>query len=69
MPAKATRHLISINDAADYAGVSPRTIRRRIATGDLRGFRLGPRLIRVDRNEIDALLRPIPTVGGGPDAA
>ena len=66
---KATRRLESIPHAADYLGVSPKTIRRYIAAGRLTGYRAGPRLIRVDLNELDAMLRPIPTVGGGPSAA
>lgn len=57
------RRLASIDLAAEYAGCNPRTIRRRIADGDLTGYRMGPRLIRVDLNELDAMLRPIPTVG------
>lgn len=48
---------------AVHAGVSQKTIRRRIADGTLTGYRMGPRLIRVDLNELDALLRPIPTAG------
>ncbi|MGI8716934.1 MAG: excisionase family DNA-binding protein [Lapillicoccus sp.] len=55
--------MVSLPDAADYAGVVPRTIRRRIADGSLTGYRMGPRLIRVDLAELDNLLRPIPTAG------
>lgn len=58
-----SRRLVSLAEAADYAGVAPRTIRRYIAAGRVTGHRLGPRLIRVDLNELDALLRPIPTAG------
>ena len=64
-PNKAVRRLESISEAADYLGVSTKTIRRYIASGRLTGYRAGPRLIRVDLNELDAVLRPIPTVGGG----
>lgn len=53
----------SITEAADYAGSCNRTIRRRIADGSLTGYRMGPRLIRVDLNELDAMLQPIPTGG------
>jgi len=38
-----------------------KTIRRRISGGDLTGYRMGPRIIRVDLNEVAALLHPIPT--------
>lgn len=68
MPSTATlqRRLVPINQAADYAAVNPKTIRRRIADGTLTGYRMGPRLLRVDLNELDAMLRPIPTAGGHP---
>ncbi len=59
------RRLAPLHDAADYAGVHPRTLRRRIADGALTGYRMGPRLIRVDLNELDELLRPIPAAGCG----
>lgn len=58
------RRLASIQTGAAYADVSTKTIRRRISDGTLTGYRMGPRLIRVDLNELDDLLRPIPTVGG-----
>ena len=57
------RRLAPLTVAAEYAGVSPRTVRRRIADGSLAGYRMGPRIIRVDLNEVDALLTPIPTTG------
>ena len=53
---------VSMPEAALYLGCGERTIRRYIAAGRLRGYRLGNRVIRVDRNELDALLRPITTV-------
>ncbi len=66
MPKSSTalrRHLVNINQAAEHFGVSARTIRRYIAAGRVTGYRTGPRLIRVDLNEVDAMLRPIPTAG------
>ena len=57
------RTLVSLADAAEYAGVCSKTIRRYIADGKLSAYRMGPRLIRVDVAEVDALLSPIPTVG------
>lgn len=56
------RHLISISQAAEYAGVHPKTIRRRISDGSLPAYRMGKRLIRVDLREVEALLRPVPSV-------
>lgn len=64
MPAtKSQRRLVSIAVAADEYGVSTKTLRRYIAAGRLTGYRMGPRLIRVDLDELDAALRPIPTAG------
>ncbi len=62
------RRLASINAAAEYADVSAKTIRRRISDGTIKGYKLGSRTIRVDLNELDAIMRPIPTAGGGFDA-
>lgn len=69
MPTKAhpthqpARSLAPISEAAEYAAVSPKTIRRRIADGSLTAYRMGPRLIRVDLAEIDNLLQRIPAGG------
>jgi excisionase family DNA binding protein len=53
--------------AAEHIGASTKTVRRMIAAGTVTGYRFGPRMLRVDLNELDALARPIPTaaVGGG----
>lgn len=59
---RPSRRFASIPEAANYAGCHPRTIRRRIADGSIAGYRLGPRLIRVDLDELDASLRLIPAV-------
>ena len=61
MSSTETRSTETIADAAARHGVHPRTIRRRIAEGQLTGFRFGPHLLRVDPSEVDALLQPIPT--------
>jgi excisionase family DNA binding protein len=71
MPAKALTHtpelqeLISIQQAAREKSVHPDTLRRRIASGELKAYRLGARIIRVDRAEVDALLHPVPSVDRG----
>jgi excisionase family DNA binding protein len=62
MTAPLRRKLVSLESAAEYLDVSIKTIRRRIASGELRAYRLGSsRVIRVDLAELDALLHPIPT--------
>lgn len=60
----ASRRWITQAEAADRLGVTDRTIRNLIARGDLTGYRLGRRTIRLDINEVDGCLRPIPTAGG-----
>lgn len=53
-------------EAAEYLGVTDRTIRSYIRRGSLTGRRLpGSRLIRLDRLELDAALRPVPNARGG----
>jgi excisionase family DNA binding protein len=59
--AKTPARFGSVDAGAELASCSPRTIRRRIADGSLTGYRFGPRLIRVDLNEVAELLCPIPT--------
>lgn len=58
---KRVRRLAGIAAAADYNDVSTRTIRRYIAEGRIPGYRVGPRLVKVDLDDLDALARPIPT--------
>jgi excisionase family DNA binding protein len=57
---KVPRQLVSLKEAADYLGVSTRTIRTYIARGILRAHRIqGSRLIRIDVADLDALVRPL----------
>lgn len=53
----------TIASAARRHHVSTRTIRRRIADGRIPAYRSGPKLVRLDPREVDALLRPIPHGG------
>lgn len=62
-----SQNLGSIQQAAQRAAVSDRTIRRYIAEGRLTGYRVGRKLLRVDLDQVDALIKQIPTAGG--DAA
>jgi excisionase family DNA binding protein len=63
------RHWLSQAESAEYLGVTARTIRAYIDRGALTGHRVhGSRLVRIDRAELDAMLRPIlPRSGGGVD--
>ena len=57
------RGWLSLQQAATIYGVSVDTLRRRITAGKLPARRFGPRLIRVQTSDVEALLRPIPTFG------
>lgn len=59
MDKNSRQRLDNLHNAADFAGVSTKTIRRWIADGRLTGYRMGPRLIRVDLDELAAMLQPI----------
>lgn len=54
------RRLASIAHAAEYSDLSARTIRRYVAEGRLVGYRVGPRLVKIDLDDLDELARPIP---------
>jgi excisionase family DNA binding protein len=51
---------VSLVEGAELYGISVRTLRRHIATGALKAYRVG-RLIRVRLTDLDQLARPIPT--------
>lgn len=61
--ARWKKRLATIATAAAYVDTSPKTIRRAISEGRITAYRFGPRLIRVDLNEIDASLKVIPSAG------
>ena len=67
MPRPATREprWARFNNAADYAGVPRRTLRDWISRGLLPAYRIGPRQIQVNLNDIDALRVRIPTAEPG----
>ncbi|WP_324252180.1 helix-turn-helix domain-containing protein [Mycobacteroides abscessus] len=48
--------MISLADAAERLDVCPRTLRRYIAAGRLTAYRIGPRLIKIDPNELDQMV-------------
>ena len=56
------RNYASLAEAANAHAVSVKTLRRRIADGSLTGYRFGPKLLRVDLDEVAALM--VPTHGG-----
>lgn len=55
--------MVSLTVAAETLGISTKTVRRRIADGTVRGYRVG-RLIRLDLDEVrEALAVVIPSAG------
>lgn len=54
-----TKTYESLAQAAERTAVSVKTLRRRIAAGDLPAYRYGPRTLRLDPAEVDQLMRPV----------
>jgi len=52
---------ISLSRAAEQLSISVRTLRRRIATGELPAFRSGRRIIRIRVADVEKLLRRVPS--------
>lgn len=62
----ANRRWLSQQEAAEYLGVTDRTIRNYVARGVLEARRVrGSRLVRIDQAHLDDLLRPIPSAKVG----
>ena len=51
-----THRYLSVQQAAERVGVHPKTVRRWIAAGHLTAYRVGPRLIRVNPDDLDAMV-------------
>ena len=58
------RRYASMAKATAYADCSDKTIRRLISQGKITGYKLG-RVLRIDLNELDEALKPIPTTKAG----
>jgi excisionase family DNA binding protein len=61
MPQRTARRFESLSEAADRTGLSVRTLRRRIASGELAAYRSGRRIIRLQPEDVDKLLVRIPS--------
>lgn len=57
--------LTPVSRAAEYLQCSEKTVRRSVAAGQLTGYRIGKRMLRVDMREVRALARAIPTAQAG----
>jgi excisionase family DNA binding protein len=51
----------TLSQAAERTGISACTLRRRIASGDLTAYTVGRRILRLRPEDVDALLRAVPT--------
>jgi len=50
--------LLTIRHAAEYWACSETTVRNRIKEGSLKAVRMGPRMIRIRRDDLDEILQP-----------
>jgi excisionase family DNA binding protein len=57
-PPELPRHP-SIPQVALWHNVSTKTVRRWLSEGRIKGYRLGDRLIRIDRDSVLAMGRPV----------
>lgn len=65
---KSARLWLTQAEVAEHLGVTDRTVRNYIARGVLPASRIrGSRQIRVRLDDVEALMQPVPTLGG--DAA
>lgn len=67
MNQKHRREFESLAEAAERTGLSIKTLRRRIASGMLAAYRSGPRVLRVDPDDVDRMMVRLPTVSLGTD--
>jgi len=68
-----TRRYISIEEAAEYLGISTTFVRKLIVEGEIKGYRIGSyarhRTLRVDLDEIDdKLMQPVGAYWNDPTA-
>ena len=57
------RTLITLQEGSRRLTLDTTTVRRYIAEGRLTGYRVGPRALRLDADEVAALAQPIPAAG------
>lgn len=54
---------LTLDEVADELRMSKRAVRRLISHGELRAYRIGKGVIRVDQDDVEAALKPIPASG------
>lgn len=69
MPASSRRKTparrVRLAQGAAYSNLSVKTLRRYGAAGLITLYRTGPKLLQVDLDELDRIVRPVPTAGNG----
>jgi excisionase family DNA binding protein len=55
----SSRKYVTLSEAADYLGVTTRTVRQMVADQRLRAYKLGDRVVRLRLDEIDAAMQPV----------
>jgi hypothetical protein len=65
MPAKQRTPIrrVPLAEGSAYSRLSIKTLCRYCAAGGITIYRVGPKLLHVDLDEIDRIIRPVPTVG------
>ena len=56
---------VPLAEGATYSRLSIKTLRRYGATGRITLYLVGPKLLHVDLDEIDGLIRPVAAAGNG----
>ena len=57
-PRRTFGDLLTIRQAAEILNCSETTVRNRTREGSLKAVRMGPRMIRIRRDALDAILQP-----------
>ena len=51
-----TEKLLSVEEAADYLGLHPNTVWNWVRRGHMTAYKLGPRLVRVQLSDLQAMV-------------
>ena len=51
--------MLTIDDAAEQLGVSKRSLRRLISSGELPAYRVGPQSVRIKGADLERVLKPV----------
>jgi excisionase family DNA binding protein len=50
---------VTMAQAADWYGMSPKTVQRMIRAGELKAYRVGKRQVRIKVSDLEALATPL----------